>query len=374
MPWQNQGGGGGPWGGGGGGGQGPWGRGPGGGQRPPDFEELLRRSQDRVKRYVPGGFGSSRGVLLIGALVITGWLLSGFYTVQPDELGVPIIFGAAQKTTLPGWHWNPPAPIGSVEKPKVTVINRTEIGGAAVVGTPSSNELLAESLMLTGDENIIDIHFTVQWQISDPILYLFNIDAPEATIKNAAEAAMREIIGQTPLEYALSGAGRQALEQRTEEILQHILDSYGSGLTVTQVATQRVDAPAAVVEAFRDVQAAAADKVRAENEAQADYNRITQQAEGEAQRIIKEAEAYRDQKVALATGNAQRFISVYEQFKQAKDITERRIYLETMERIMKGMSKVLIDTPSGALPYLPLDEMIRRPPPAETPPAAGGSQ
>jgi modulator of FtsH protease HflK len=376
MPWQNQGGGGGPWGGGGGGGQGPWGRGPGGGQRPPDFEELLRRSQDRVKRYVPGGFGSSRGIVLIAALVVTGWLLSGFYTVQPDELGVPIIFGAAQKTTLPGWHWNPPAPIGSVEKPKVTVINRTEIGGATTAGTSSSNELLAESLMLTGDENIIDIHFTVQWQISDPISYLFNIDAPEATIKNAAEASMREVIGQTPLEYALSGAGRQALEQRTEEILQRILDSYGSGLTVTQVATQRVDAPAAVVEAFRDVQAAAADKVRAENEAQADYNRITQQAEGEAQRIIKEAEAYRDQKVALSTGDAQRFISVYDQYKQAKTITERRIYLETMERIMKGINKVLIDNQggAGAVPYLPLNELLRKPAPTETPSATGGSQ
>jgi membrane protease subunit HflK len=371
MPWQNQGGGGGPWG-GGGGGQGPWGRGPGGGQRPPDFEELLRRSQDRVKRYVPGGFGSSRGILLIAALVITGWLLSGFYTVQPDELGVPIIFGAAQDPTSPGRHWNPPAPIGSVEKPKVTQINRTQIGGRAETGTSQSSEVLAESLMLTGDENIIDIEFTVQWQIRDAIQYLFNIDSPEATIKNAAEAAMREIIGQTSLEYALSGAGRQALEQRTEETLQRILDSYGAGVTVTQVATQRVDAPQAVVEAFRDVQAAAADKVRAENEAQADYNRITQQAEGEAQRVIKEAEAYRDQKVAIATGDAQRFISVYDQYKQAKSITERRIYLETMERIMKGMNKVLIDNQGGAVPYLPLDEMIRRSAPSETPAAPGG--
>jgi membrane protease subunit HflK len=376
MPWQNQGGGGGPWGGGGGGGQGPWGRGPGGGQRPPDFEELLRRSQDRVKRYVPGGFGSSRGILLIGALVITGWLLSGFYTVQPDELGVPIIFGAAQAPTSPGWHWNPPAPIGSVEKPKVTVINRTQIGGRAETGTSQSSEVLAESLMLTGDENIIDIEFTVQWQIRDAIQYLFEIDSPEATIKNAAEAAMREIIGQTPLEYALSGAGRQALEQRTEETLQRILDSYGTGVTVTQVATQRVDAPAAVVEAFRDVQAAAADKVRAENEAQADYNRITQQAEGEAQRVIKEAEAYRDQKVAIATGDAQRFVAVYDQYKQSKDVTERRMYLETMERIMKGINKVLIENQGGlgAVPYLPLNELMRRPVPVEPPPAAGGSQ
>ncbi len=340
----------------------------------------MRRSQDRMKSYIPGGFGSGRGIAIIAVILIGGWLLTGFYTVQPDELGVPLVFGKAQAATTPGFHWNFPAPIGHVEKPKVAAINRLEIGGRSDSGgLEAGSSLQAESLMLTGDENIIDIHFNVQWQISDPNKYLFEIFDPEATIKNAAEAAMREVIGQTPLERALSGSGRKELEARTLEILQRILDSYGAGVTVTQVAAQRVDAPAAVVEAFRDVQAAAADKVRAENEAQADFNRVTQQAEGEAQQIIKEAEAYRDQKIAIATGDASRFLAVYEEYRQAKTITERRIYLETMEDIMQKMRKVLIDTSggSGPVPYLPLDQLLRQQPPpapAQTPGSTGASQ
>jgi membrane protease subunit HflK len=339
---------------------------------------LLRRSQDRVKNLMPGGFARGPGIAILAVLVLIGWMLSGFYTVQPDEVGVELVFGKAQGLTGPGFNWNWPAPIGHVEKPTVTAIKRTEIGGRSDSGNiESTSSLLAESLMLTGDENIIDIHFTVQWQIRDPILYLFNIAEPEITIKNAAEAAMREIIGQTPLEFALSGAGREQLETRTQETLQRILDSYESGVAVTQVASQRVDAPASVVEAFRDVQAAAADKERSVNEAQRDFNRITQQAEGEAQQIIKAAEAYKEQKIAIATGDAGRFISVYDEYKQAKTITERRIYLETMEQIMKNMRKVLLEpgtstgTGSGAIPYLPLDELLRQqqqsaPGPADT--------
>jgi membrane protease subunit HflK len=330
-----------------------------------------------MKSYMPGGFGSARGIAIIAVLVVAGWMLSGFYTVHADEVGVELVFGRAEAMTSPGFNWNWPAPIGHVEKPKVTVINRVEIGGRSDGGGVSASSLQAESLMLTGDENIIDIHFNVQWQIKDPNLYLFNISEPEATIKNAAEAAMREVVGQMPLERALGGVGRKEVETRTLEILQRILDSYGAGVTITQVASQRVDAPSAVVEAFRDVQAAAADKERLVNEAQADYNRVTQQAEGESQRIIKEAEAYRDQKVALATGDAQRFIAVYEQYKQAKTITERRIYLETMEQIMQNMRKVLVDpgsgSGSGTVPYLPLDQLLRPPPAAAQPPAASGA-
>src|SRR5262249_50707124 len=161
MPWQNQSGGGGPWGGGGGGGGGPWGRGPSG-QRPPDLEELLRRSQDRMKSYIPGGFGSPLGIAIVVVLVITGWILTGVYTVQPNEIGIPLVFGKAHDQTGPGIHWNLPAPIGHVEKPEVTSIKRVEIGGRADSSGISSDTLLAESLMLTGDENIIDIHFNVQ--------------------------------------------------------------------------------------------------------------------------------------------------------------------------------------------------------------------
>ncbi len=334
-----------------------------------------------MKSYMPGGLGSARGIAIIAVLVVAGWMLSGFYTVQADEVGVELVFGKAGALTSPGFNWNWPAPIGHVEKPKVTAINRVEIGGRSDGGGGvSASSLQAESLMLTGDENIIDIHFNVQWQIQEPYLYLFNISEPEVTIKNAAEAAMREVVGQMPLERALGGVGRKELETRTLEILQRILDSYGAGVVITQVASQRVDAPGAVVDAFRDVQAAAADKVRLENEAQADYNRVTQQAEGESQRIIKEAEAYRDQKIALANGNSQRFLSVFEEYKQAKTITERRIYLETMEQIMQNMRKVLVDpgsgSGSGTVPYLPLDQLLRPQPtaPAQTPPVSGASQ
>src|SRR5215475_9495830 len=378
MPWQNQGGGGGPW--GGGGGPGPWGRGPSG-QRPPDLEELLRRSQDRVKRYMPGGVGSGRGIAIIAVLVIAGWLLSGFYTVQPNEVGVRMIFGKVQDITGPGFNWNLPAPIGSVEKPEVTTIKRTEIGGRADMGGESSTALLAESLMLTGDENIIDIHFNVQWKIGekadDPIHYLFNIKDPEAMVKSVSEAAMREIIGQTQFEYALT-VGRAEIETRSKELIQSILDSYGAGIVVTQVALQNVDPPADVVEAFRDVQAARANKEQKVNEAQKYYNQVTQEAGGRAQQIIKGAEAYKEQKIAIATGDAQRFLSVYNQYTQAKEITERRIYLETMEQIMQNMRKILVDTAtggSGAVPYLPLDQLLRQPPAAQPPaPAAGTSQ
>jgi modulator of FtsH protease HflK len=378
MPWQNQSGGGGPWGGGGSGGGGPWGRGPSG-QRPPDLEELLRRSQDRMKSYIPGGFGSARGIIIIALLVITGWMVTGFYTVQPDEVGIPLVFGKARDKTLPGVHWNAPAPIGHVEKPKVTAINKVEIGGHDSSG--GSDAQLAESLMLTGDANIIEIQSNVQWQISDPYLYLFNIREPDITIKSAAEAALREIVGQTQFEYALQKDGRAEIEDRSKELIQRILDSYGAGIIVTQVALQNVGPPSQVVDAFRDVQAAGADRVTANNEAQKYYNTVTEGAKGQAQQTIKDAEAYKEQKIALATGDAQRFLSVYNQYKLAKEITQRRIYLETMEQIMQRMRKILIEPSvgTGAVPYLPLDQLLRQPPPTtpaspEAPNTAGASQ
>jgi membrane protease subunit HflK len=358
MPWQNQGGGGGPWGGGsgGGGGQGPWGR-PPSGQRPPDIEDLL----NRVRKFTPGGSIGGRGIALFAIGVLVVWMMTGFYTVQPDEVGVPLVFGKAQGTTQPGFNWNWPTPIGEVMKPKVTAINRVEIGGRSD-GT-AAESVQAESLMLTGDENIIDIRFNVQWQISDPYNYLFIVNDPEATVKSAAEAAMREIIGQSNFEYALT-TGRAEVETRSKELIQAILDSYGTGVLVTQVALQGVDPPPAVVESFRDVQAARADRERAVNEAQKYFNQVTQEAEGNAQQIIKAAEGYKEQKIAIATGDAQRFKAVYDQYVQAKDITERRIYLETMEQIMRGMDKVLIDNTGagGAIPYLPLNELLRRSP------------
>jgi len=332
-----------------------------------------------MKSYIPGGFGSGRGIAIIALLVITGWMVTGFYTVQPDEVGIPLIFGKAYDQKSPGVHWNVPAPIGHVEKPKVTAINKVEIGGHDSSG--GTDAQLAESLMLTGDANIIEIQSNVQWQISDPYLYLFNIREPDIAIKSAAEAALREIVGQTQFEYALQKDGRAAIEDKSKELIQRILDSYGAGIIVTQVALQNVGPPTQVVDAFRDVQAAGADRVTANNEAQKYYNTVTEGAKGQAQQTIKDAEAYKEQKIALATGDAQRFLSVYNQYKLAKEITQRRIYLETMETIMQKMRKILIEPSvgAGAVPYLPLDQLLRQSPPTapaspETPNTAGASQ
>jgi modulator of FtsH protease HflK len=380
MPWQDKGGGGGPW----GGGQGPWGRGPGG-QRPPDIEEFLRRGQERFRRLLPGGWGGGRTLLLIVVVVaFIAWVFSGFYRVEPEEQGVAMIFGRWVATTQPGLNYNLPAPIGSVETPKVTRVNRVEVGFRSGLdpGQPgSARDVPAESLMLTGDENIIDIQFVVFWQIKNAGEYLFGIREPDETVKNVAESAMREIVGQTPFELART-QGRAEIQQRTLDLMQKILDSYGAGVLVTQVEMQKVDPPEDTIAAFRDVQAARADKERAVNEAQAYYNEVTNRAEGEAQRIIKNAEGYKAEKIAIAKGDAQRFISVYDQYLLAKDITMRRIYLETMEKVMQGINKVLVDVPGatggGAVPYLSLNELLRRgqprpPAPAQTAPVTTGS-
>ena len=368
MPWNNQGGGG-PWGGGGGGGSNnPWGRGGGGfgGNRPPDLEELLRKSQDRFRRVMPGGvFGSWRGLLLVALAVLVIWFAFGIYRVQPEEQGVELVFGRWTETTPPGLHYNWPAPIGHVELPKVTRVNRVEVGFRTSLDTTrtvNTREVSQESLMLTGDENIIDIKFVVFWVINDAGKFLFHIRNPEETVKSAAESAMREIIGKTAFEFART-QGRANIEAEARQLIQAILDQYGAGIQVTQVETQGVDPPASVIEAFRDVQAARADKERAINEAQAYYNEVTQKAAGTAERVVKEAEAYKAEKIAVAAGEAQRFISLYEQYALAQDVTRRRIYLETMEGILANMNKVLVDggaTASGTVPYLPLTELLNR--------------
>ncbi len=355
MSWQNQ----------GGGGQGPWGRGPTGGQRPPDIEELLRRSQDRVKRFLPGGFGGGRGLVLLVVAAVALWGVSGFYNVQPNEQGVELVFGRYAETTDPGLNYNWPAPIGDVETPKVTELNRVEVGfRSGTDGTRSAGgrDIVEESLMLTGDENIIDIQFVVFWRIKDAGQFLFNVAEPEETVKRAAEAAMREMIGQTPFERART-QGRAEIQARSLELIQRILDSYDSGILVTQVEMQKVDPPQTVIEAFRDVQAARADKERLINEAQLYFNQITQRAEGEAQQLIREGEGYKAQKVAIATGDASRFLSVFKEYKTQPEVTKRRLYLETMSQVLKGMDKVLIDnsgTGTGAVPYLSLNELTDR--------------
>jgi membrane protease subunit HflK len=368
MPWSNQGGGGGGWQ-GGGGNRGPWGQGPrggggGGGQQPPNLEELLKRGQDRFRGMLPGGADWGGRTILVGIAILLGlWLVSGFYRVEPDEQGVVLRFGKFTTTTQPGLNYHLPYPIETVLTPRVTTVNRVDVG--FVAQTPgrglSSRDINEESLMLTGDENIVDIDFTVFWVIKDPTKFLFNTQNPEATVKAVAESAMREIVGKTPIQSALT-EGRAAIEQATQKLMQETLDGYGTGVLIRQVQMQKVDPPAAVIDAFRDVQAARADLERSRNEAEAYANDIIPRARGEAEQMIQQSEAYRQEVVARSQGEAARFTSVYNEYARAKDVTAERIYLETMEQVLKDMNKVIVDDKAGngVVPYLPLPEVQKR--------------
>ena len=373
MPWKGQGGGGGgPWG-GGGNGQGPWGQGPSGGQRgpqPPNIEELIRRGQDRFRKLVPGGTGGGRIAVLIGAAVLALWLVTGIYRVGPDELGVVLHFGAYRETTPPGLHYHWPVPIETALTPKVTVVNRTEIGLSVETSRGGTRtEVPEEALMLTGDENIVDINLTVLWVIDAKNVqaYLFNIRNPEQTVKSAGEAAIREIVGRTPIASVLA-EGRGKVETDTQTLLQAILDSYNTGVQITQVQLQKADPPREVIESFRDVQRAQTDRDRAKNEAESYHNDVVPRARGDAEQIIQAAGAYQQQVVAQAGGEAQRFVSVLNAYRASKDVTAERLYLETMEQILKKANKVLIDkSVSGVVPYLPLPGLAPpRLPPAPT--------
>ena len=365
MPWQNQGGGGGPWGGGGGG---PWGggsggggqRGPGGpggfGGQPPNIEELIRRWQDWLKRRTPGGFGGKAGIIIVVVAVIGLWVASGFYRVLPDEQGVVLRFGERVRVEGNGLNYHLPYPIETVIKPKVTRVNRVEIGFSG--GT----QILDESLMLTGDENIVDINFVVLWLIKDAGDFLFNVRRPEETVKAAAETVMREIVGQTPIAAALA-EGRGEIEDKVRSGIQRVLDDYRTGVTITEVQLLKADPPGEVVDAFRDVQRARADQERLRNEAEGYANDIIPKARGEAERLIQEAEAYKQEVVARAEGDADRFHQVYVAYRAAKDVTTQRIYLETMEEILANANKILIDQDqagTGVVPYLPLPEVEKR--------------
>ena len=378
MAWKNQGG---PWGGGSGGGgpRGPWGSGPqSGGPTPPDLEDLIRRSQDRLKSYLPGGLGGRGGVLIIVALIVV-WMLSGFYRVNTDEQGVVLRFGKFVYQTQPGLNYHWPYPIETALTPKVTRVNRTDIGLRLLEdprrGT-SMRDIPEESLMLTGDENIVDVDVSVFWVIKNAAEYLFNVQQPEGTIKAVAESAIREEIGRNQIQAILTGA-RQAIETQVQELIQRTLDEYQAGVQITQVQLQKVDPPAQVIDAFRDVQAARADAERLQNEAQAYANRVVPEARGDAARVIQAAEGYRERVVFEARGQADRFVKIYDEYAKAPEVTRRRMYLETMERVFNGMDKVIVDpntskNGTGVVPYLPLGELGRQTPaqPARPPSAA----
>jgi membrane protease subunit HflK len=371
MPWSNQTGGG--WKGGNGG---PWGQGPrgtGGGQ-PPDLEELLRRSQDRLKQVLPGGGGAGRGmnpVAVIALIVIVAAFLAyNFFTfrVNPDELGVVLRFGEINRKAEPGLNIRLPYPIERVYTPSVTRVNRITIGQATDdrLGATAGADIPAESLMLTGDENIVDIDFSVFWVINFTQPegvedYLFNIENPEGTVKAVAESAMREVVGRSNIQPLLTQA-RQITETDVQELMQETLNEYRAGILINQVQLLKVDPPADVIASFRDVQAARADQERLQNEAQTYANRVVPEARGQASQIVEASNAYRDRTIAETEGQAERFIKIYDAYRLAPDVSRKRIYLETMESILGGMDKIIVDqgaSGTGVVPYLPLDALTR---------------
>ena len=356
MPWNdNRGGGRGPW------GQGPQGGGGGGGPggiKPPDLDEILKQLQSRMKTMIPGGGGQMAILGGAAALAFALWLFSGIYIIQATERGVVLRFGEYVDELSEGIHWRFPYPVETVEKVLMTQ-RQIDIGGPVrSAGDLRSSD---ESLMLTGDENIVDIDFSVFWRVTNPNNFLFNVENVEPTIRAVAESAMREAVGQAKINSVLTD-GRVQIQQRVRTIMQTILDSYGAGVEVAEVTLQKADPPAKVIDAFRDVQAAAADADRARNEAEKYENSKVPEARGLAAQTIQNAEAYKAQVEAEAKGEAARFVSIYEQYRNARGVTRERMFLETMEKVLGPMNKIIIDGKgAGAQPYLALPpDLLRR--------------
>ncbi len=342
------------------------GNGSGRGPRPPDIEEIIRNIQKTINRFLPGSAAKGgKPIILILLILAIVWAASGLYRVLPDEQGVVLRFGKFAKTTQPGLNYHFPYPIETALTPKVTKVNRMDIGfrSGADSGFASGGvaDVPEESLMLTGDENIVNIDFSVFWVIKDAGNFLFKIQDPATTVKAAAETAMREVVAKSKLQSILT-EGRSKIENETQEIAQGLLDEYESGIQITQVQTQKADPPDQVIDAFRDVQAARADMERAKNEAEAYQNDVIPRARGDAAKILQEAEAYKKQVVAAAEGEASRFLAIYTEYAKAKEVTQERMYLETMEKVLADIDKVIIDknAGSGVIPYLPLPELGKK--------------
>jgi len=351
-----------PWGGSSPGGGNGSGRGP----TPPDIDEIIKNIQKTINRFIPGrGAGGSKPIFLGLIILVIIWIASGLYRVLPDEQGVVLRFGKFVNTTQPGLNYHIPYPIERALTPKVTKVNRMDVGFRAGSDSGFSSAGIAdvpeESLMLTGDENIVNIDFSVFWVIKDAGKFLFKIQDPQGTVKAAAETAMREVIAKSRIQPILT-EGRSQIEVETQEIIQDILDEYNSGIQITQVQTQKADPPDQVIDAFRDVQAARADMERSKNEAEAYANDVIPRARGEAAKILQAAEAYKKQVVARAEGEASRFIAIYTEYALAKEVTQERMYLETMEKVLASIDKVIIEknAGSGVIPYLPLPELGKK--------------
>ena len=351
----------------------PWGKPPGGGNgsgkgpRPPDIDAIIREIQNKINKFLPGGSSSGgKPIGLVLIILVFIWLASGLYRVLPDEQGVVLRFGKFTSTTQPGLNYHIPFPVETVLTPKVTKVNRMDVGFRSERDTGFStgggvSDVPEESLMLTGDENIVNIDFSVFWVIKDAGKFLFQIQNPEGTVKAAAETAMREVVAKSRIQQILT-EGRAKIENETQEIIQSILDEYNSGIQITQVQTQKADPPDQVIDAFRDVQAARADMERSKNEAEAYANDVIPRARGEAAKIMQAAEAYKQKVVAAAEGEASRFVSIYTEYAKAKEVTQERMYLETMEKVLADIDKVIIEknASSGVVPYLPLPELGKK--------------
>jgi modulator of FtsH protease HflK len=365
MPWQNQGGGGWP----SGGGKGPWGQGPNGSggrgpRTPPDLEDLIQRVQDQFKSALPGGGGGRMSWLLPVLLVAAIWLYNSIYVVRPEQQGVVLNLGKYSRSTGPGLHfilW----PVETVETVAVETENLLQFGDTA-----------QESLTLSGDQNIVDIKFTVLWKVGDPEDYLFNISSPEQLVRVVAESAMREVAGRTPAE-EIRTRGRQAAQQQVQTLIQNTLDTYGSGISITGVQLERADPPPQVVDAFEEVQRAEQNQNRLIREAEQYRNQRLGAARGEASKIVEDAKGYKARVVAEAQGESQRFLSVHQEYSRAKEVTRERMMLETVEDVLSQSSKIVIDNKnaSGVVPYLPLPEVQQRrsQPPAGQPSTGTGA-
>jgi modulator of FtsH protease HflK len=352
MPWNNNAGGGG-WKGGGGG---PWGsgsqqRGP----QPPDLEELLRRSQDRLRSILPaGGRGNASVAILVIAALAVLWLVKAVYTVQPDELGQELVFGRPKdEVSTQGLHfhfW----PIETVEKVPTRVQR-------VFVGADENRRGGAESnLMLSGDQNIVETNFSVLWRASDPKAYLFNVNEPEEFLRRISESAMRELVGRSSAEEVRTER-RAEVEEGVRALVQGTLDAYRAGISIVGVQLERADPPTEVADAFEEVQRAQQDLDRFQREADQYANRRLGDARGEAAQITEQALGYKEQVVAEAEGESQRFTSVLGEYERAEDVTRTRLFLETMERVLGHSNKIILEGAAGqdVLPYLPLDQLQR---------------
>lgn len=333
-------------------------KGPGGPRRPnvpppPDFNDLSRRLNERLQAFFGGPGGVRPGaVAAVVGVAFAAWALTGIYVVQPNEEAVVTTFGAYSRSAGPGLRYHLPSPIENVEKVPVTSLQRVDIGGVAGADMPQ------ESLMLTGDENIVDLDFSVTWRVADASKYVFTLRDPDVSVKAAAESAMREVVGKSELQAILT-TGRGQVQAQTAELMQKTLDSWGAGISVVEVQIRSANPPQEVAAAFRDVNSAGQDQESARNEANTYRNRVVNEAKGDAAKLVQSAEGYREQSVREATGDVARFNQIYNEYRRAPGVTKERLYIETMQRVLQNSNKVVIDGKGASAPIILPPDVFR---------------